>query len=159
MTANRWWVKMGARWIARVDSVKAHLNLFFTAMTGVSVASGALAYLGAERFVPYFVAATAIGVLAYSYAYAEGGVWNQVQRDRRDLSTNWAGPTARINAELTSRTWTAAQQGEALSEAQRAAAKAEADAAFEEFRDGFELEEFERAAGRDDSTTAADDDD
>lgn len=139
MTADRWWVKLGARWIARVDSVKAHLNLFFTAMTGVSVASGALAYLGAEQLVPYFVAATAVGVLAYSYLYAEGGVWNQVQRDRRDLSTNWAGPTARINAELTSRTWTAAKQGEELTDAQRQAAKREADAAFEEYRDGYDL--------------------
>jgi hypothetical protein len=157
MTADRWWVRMGARWIARVDSVKAHLNLFFTAMTGVSVASGALAYLGLRRFVAPFVGLTAVGVLAYSYLYAEGGVWNQVQRDRRDLSTNWAGPTARINAEMTSRTWTAAQQGEALSEAQRRAAKREADAAFEEFRDGYELEKRDRDAERERRAVGDDD--
>lgn len=92
MTAQRRWVQFGARWIARVDSVKGHLGLVFQGMTGVSLASGALKYFGMTWAVGPFLAFVAVGVLAYAYLYSEGGVWNQVSRDRTDMSSNFSGP-------------------------------------------------------------------
>lgn len=31
-------------------------------------------------------------MLVYTYLYTEGGVWNQVQRDKKDMSTNYSNP-------------------------------------------------------------------
>ncbi len=73
MTAERAWVRFGARWIARVDSVKSHLSLVFQGMTGVGVASGALEYLGLGHLVGPFIAALAVVLLAYAYLYSEAG--------------------------------------------------------------------------------------
>lgn len=92
MTAERWWVRFGARWIARIDSVQGHLALVFQGMTGVGVASGALKYYGLEQFTGPFIALVALGVLLYAYLYSEGGVWNQVSRDKSDMSNNFATP-------------------------------------------------------------------
>jgi len=102
-TAERWWVRLAARWVARVDAVTAHLNLAFQAMTGVSLASGALKYFGYQQYVPYFLAITGVGTLCYAYLYAEGGVWNQTARDKTDLSTNYSGPTMLMDAKLEAR--------------------------------------------------------
>lgn len=93
MTATRWWVRMAARWIARIDSVQGQLGLLFQAMTGISLASGALKYFGLSHLVPWFILGTWLFVLAYAYLYSEGGVWNQVSRDKTDLSDNYSGPT------------------------------------------------------------------
>lgn len=97
MTADRWWVRFGARWIARIDSVKGHLGLVFQAMTGIGVASGALKYYGMSALTAPFIGIVALALLAYAYLYSEGGVWNQVSRDRNDMSTNWAGPNMLID--------------------------------------------------------------
>lgn len=94
MTAVRWWVKAYARWIARVQAVQGQLNLFFTAMSGVSLASGALKFFGAPTWViGSFLVFMAGFVVVYTYLYSEGGVWNQQRRDSNDMSTNFAAPT------------------------------------------------------------------
>lgn len=93
MTANRWWVKAIARWLARIDGVKNHVQMFSLAITAFSTFSIMLQGFGLGHVVPYLgVAAIVLGVV-YTYLYTEGGVWNQVARDRQDLSTNYAGPT------------------------------------------------------------------
>jgi len=86
-------VRVGARWVARVNGVRGHLALAFQAMTGVGVVSGALKYYGLGNLAPFFIALTGAGMLAFAYLYTEGGVWNQVSRDSVDLSSNFTSPS------------------------------------------------------------------
>lgn len=141
MTANRWWVRAIARWLARVNGVKAHIQMVSLAVTAFSTFSIMLQNFGLGGYVPYVgLVALLVGVV-YTYLYTEGGVWNQVQRDQADLSNNYADPNARINAELTTRGIAAMLQGEELDDEQREAGIRELDAAFEGLRDGIELDE------------------
>lgn len=100
MTATRWWVKFAARWLARIDGVKGQVQMFSLAVTAFSTFSLMLQGFGMGHVVPYIgVVGVSVGV-AYTYLYSEGGVWNQVARDRVDLSTNYAGPTMRMDDEM-----------------------------------------------------------
>lgn len=94
MTATRWWVKMYARWIARVQAVQGQLSLFFQAMSGVGIASGALKYLGAPVWaIAIFVVLLMICMVGYIWLFSEGGVFNQKNRDIQDIGSNYAAPT------------------------------------------------------------------
>jgi hypothetical protein len=141
MTATRWWVKRLARWIARVNGIRAHIQMVSLAVTAFSTFSIMLQGFGLGRYVPAFgIGATLVGVV-YTYLYTEGGVWNQVQRDQADLSNNYADPNARINSELSARAIAAALQAEELSETQQAALRSELDDAFGELRDGVVIDD------------------
>jgi len=141
MTANRWWVRAAARWLARVDGVSGQLRLAMLALTGVSTMSLTLQSYGLGQYsVPIIICIGALG-LVFAYLYTEGGVWNQMARDRQDMSGNYAGPNQRIGSELTSRALRAADEGRPLTEGERAAVKTELDAAFQEYRDGVELDD------------------
>lgn len=93
MTATRWWVKMAARWLARVDGVKGQVQMFSLAVTAFSTFSIMLQGFGMGSVVPYLGVAMVVVGVVYTYYFTEGGVWNQMARDRQDLSTNYAGPT------------------------------------------------------------------
>lgn len=93
MTATRWWVRKAARWLARIDGVKNHVQMFSLAITAFSTFSIMLQGFGLGHIVPYLGVAGILVGIVYTYLYTEGGVWNQVARDRQDLSTNYAGPT------------------------------------------------------------------
>jgi len=98
MTATRWWVKLYARWIARIKAVQGQLNLFFTALSGTSLASGALRYFGAPTWaIILFLLLLALVIVTYTYLYSEGGVWNQSRRDERDMSMNYIDPRQAMN--------------------------------------------------------------
>lgn len=56
------------------------------------------------------------------------------------LSTNFAGPSMRMDDELLARGILAAREGRELSEGERLAIDGELDHAFSECRDGIELE-------------------
>lgn len=144
MTANRWWVKLAARWLARVDGVSGQLRLVFLAMTGNGIVLSTLSDYGLERFAVPFLAVSASGMLLYIYLYTEGGVWNQMQRDRADLSSNFAGPNMAMTAELYGRAIGAREKGEALSQAEREAVRTEARQAWKELRDGVNIEEIDQ---------------
>lgn len=141
MTAQRWWVKLAARWLARIDGVKGQVQMFSLAITAFSTFGILLQNAGLGHLVPYVGAAGAVGGVVYTYLYTEGGVWNQVARDRQDMSGNWAGPNGLIQAKMTARTLTAAEQGEALTDAQRRAVDQEAEVVFEEHRDGVDIDD------------------
>lgn len=140
MTADRAWVKVGARWIARIDSVQGHLGLAFQAMSGVGIASGALKYFGLDHFVAPFIGMVAIGVLGFAYLYSEGGVWNQVSRDRSDLSNNFATPRDVIDDTLIATGVFAAQNGRPPDDDEQRAIRQAVRSQWEEFRDGIDLE-------------------
>jgi len=140
MTAQRWWVKLGARWLARVDGVSGQLRLIFLAMTGNGIVLSTLKDYGYEEFALPFLFLSAGGLLAYTYLYAEEGVWNQVARDRRDMSANFSDPKSRINTEMTARALYAAMQARELTQTEREQIKHELNETFAEHRDGISLE-------------------
>lgn len=91
-TAERWWVRLAARWLARVDGVSGQIRVFSLGVTAFSTFSLVLQNSGHGEFV---VPLGVIGLIVspiYTYFYAEKGVWNQVQRDKTDMSTNYSGP-------------------------------------------------------------------
>ena len=140
MTAQRWWVRLAARWLARVDGVSGQLRLAMLGLTGVSTATLTLQQYGHGEYAwPLIVTLSGV-TLVYTYLYTEGGVWNQVARDRVDMSTNYAGPTMRIQTEMWVRGKMRAEKGEPLTEQEREAIREELDATFTEYRDGYDLE-------------------
>jgi len=141
MTAQRWWVRAAARWLARVDGVSAQLRLAMLGLTGISTATVALRQYGHGEYAWPLIAVLASGALVYTYLYTEGGVWNQMARDRRDLSTNYSTPVMRIDDELEARAFVAGMQGRPLSPGEREAINEELDAAWTEYRDGFSVAE------------------
>lgn len=140
MTANRWWVRLAARWLARVDGVSGMIQLAMLGLTGLSTATLTLRQYGHGEYAWPLIAVVMVGALVFTYLYTEGGVWNQVSRDRQDLSSNFAGPSMRMNNELLARGILAAQEQRELTADERQAIKNELDDAFEEFRRGIELE-------------------
>lgn len=140
MTADRRFVKFIARWLARVDGVSGQLRLAMLGLTGLSTATLTLKQYGHGQYAWPLIGVTAAVALVYTYFYTEGGVWNQVSRDRQDLSSNFAGPTMRIDDELIARGVLAAQLGRPLREEEREAISEELDAAWEQYRDGIEVD-------------------
>lgn len=141
MTATRWWVKLAARWLARVDGVSGMIRLAMLGLTGISTATLTLRQYGHGEYAWPLIAVIGVGTLVFTYLYTEGGVWNQMARDRQDLSTNFAGPSMRMNDEMIARGILAAQEKRELSAAEREAIQRELDHAFEEFREGIDLED------------------
>ena len=140
-TASRWWVRIAARWLARVDGVSGMIRLAMLGMTGLSTATLTLRQYGHGEYAWPLIAVVLFGTLVFTYLYTEGGVWNQMSRDRQDLSSNFAGPSMRINDELLARVLLAAQEKRELSDSERQAIKSELDEAFDEYRDGLPLED------------------
>ena len=140
MTANRWWVRIAARWLARVDGVSGMIRLAMLGLTGLSTATLTLRQYGHGEYAWPLISVVLAGTLVFTYLYTEGGVWNQMARDRKDLSNNFAGPSMRMNNELLARGLLAAREQRPLSEEEREAIRRELDEAFEEYRDGIELE-------------------
>lgn len=94
---------------------------------------------GLGRYVPLVGIFGGVFGWLYIYFYTEGGVWNQMARDRQDMSANWAGPNGVIQAKMTARTLAAAENGEPLSDKQRQAVDAEAELVFQQHRDGIDI--------------------
>jgi len=141
MTATRWWVKRLARWIARVNGIRAHIQMVSLAVTAFSTFSIMLQGFGLGHLVLYLGVAGLAGGIVYTYYYTEGGVWNQVNLDRQELSGNWLGPNGAIQAEANMRAWLAAQKGRELTDEERDAIRAERQATVTDLRDGIDLDD------------------
>lgn len=140
MTANRWWVKLFARWKAKISAVQADIGLFFAAVRTVAIVSGIMTYFAWPTWsIALLMGAMIGGGFTYAHLYSEGGVWNQMQRDKRDLSNNFAGPNGRIVQEIGARAFVAGMLGRELTEEEREAIAHEADVSFAELRDGIDL--------------------
>lgn len=93
MTANRWWVRKAARWLARFKTTEGQLRSLSLAVTAFSTFSLVLQNAGFGEYVPVVGLCAVGGWITYSYLYAEGGVHNQTQRDMADLADNYTAPT------------------------------------------------------------------
>jgi hypothetical protein len=140
MTAQRWWVRAAARWIARINGVQGQVQMFSLAVTAFSTFSIMLQGFGLGWAIPYLGVGAAVLGIVYTYLYTEGGVWNQVARDRQDMSNNFAAPTSYIRSEMLARALLAGEKGEALSEEEREAMQDELGVTFRDLRDGIEIE-------------------
>lgn len=141
MTAKRWWVKHFARWQARVDSVQGQIQAVSLVVTAFSTFSLVLQNAGLGEFVPYLGVAIAIALPVYAYYFFEGGVWNQVSRDRVDMSSNYSGPSMRIDDELIGAAVFAAVHQRPPNEEEHAAIAEAVDGPWREYRDGIPEEE------------------
>lgn len=139
MTATRWWVKLFARWQARIDSVQGQIQMASLAVTAYSTFSLVLQNFGLGRYVPIIGVLGLIAGPTYAYLFFEGGVWNQVARDRADMSHNFSEPAQRIENEMAVIPLAAALKGRELTDKEREIAKRELDAVYMEYRDGYEL--------------------
>jgi hypothetical protein len=140
MTAQRWWVKAFARWQARVDSVKGQIQALSLAVTAFSTFSLVLQNFGLGRYVPYLGVGLAIIGPGYAYLFFEGGVWNQVSRDRADMSGNYVAPGGRINAELWARAVGPLMTDGEFDDEDRRQMIEELDKAYQDRRDGITLD-------------------
>lgn len=138
-TATRWWVRLAARWLARVDGVSGQLRLAMLVLTGLSTATLSLRQYGHGDLAWPLIAMAVGGMAVYTYLYAEGGVWNQVSRDKVDLSTNFAGPTMLIDDTLTGIAVFVAVKGRRPDEAERAEIEAGVRDVWNDYRDGVHL--------------------
>lgn len=141
MTADRWWVRAAARWLARVDGVKAHIQVVSLGVTAFSTFSLVLQNSGHGGLVVPLGVVGVIGMPIYTYLYTEGGVWNQVSRDRQDLSTNFAGPTMRMDDELIGVAVFAAVHGRPPDDDEQQAIADAVETSWQSYRDGVCIKE------------------
>lgn len=139
MTANRWWVRTAARWLARIDGVSGQLRLAMLGLTGVSTATLTLRQYGYGQFAWPLIILIALGTVAYTYLYTEGGVWNQVSRDRQDMSTNYAGPTMLMDDVCIATGQFVAENGRKPDEEERKMIQEAIRYQWDEYREGIEL--------------------
>lgn len=139
-TAKRWWVRVLARWLARVDGVKTHIQVASLGVTAFSTFSLVLQNSGHGNFVVPLGVIGLVGMPVYTYLYTEGGVWNQVSRDRVDLSTNFSGPTMMIDDTLIGVAMFAAEKGRPPDKDEFEAIEDAVARYWEEYRDGIEVD-------------------
>jgi len=138
-TAERWPVRFAARWMARIEGVSGHIQLASLALTAFSTFSLLLEQVGLGAYIPYIGTAGLGGLIVFTWAYTELGVWNQVIRDERDMSTNHSHPAQRIDDEFIGRAVVAGVKGRQLTDEERRAIDEELDHGFREYRDGYDL--------------------
>lgn len=99
-TADRWWVRVAARWLARVEAVSDIVRLAMLTLTGLSTATLTLQQYGHGNLAWPLIATVGVGSIVFTYLYTEGGVFNQKNRDRTDLGDNYSGPTMLMDKRL-----------------------------------------------------------
>jgi len=103
VTAERWWVRKAARWLARFDTTKSQLQAISLSVTAFSTFSLVLQNAGLGNYILYVGSVGAVGWIVYTYLYSEGGVFNQKQRDMSDIGDNYSGPTMLMDARIEAR--------------------------------------------------------
>lgn len=139
MTANRKWVRIIARWIARIDGVSKHIRLAMLSLTGISTMSIGLRQYGYSNYTVPIIGIIGFLMLIYTYLYTEGGVWNQVGRDRQDLSNNYANPNMKISNEIIGMAVFTAVKGRKPTAKERELITETVDDTWQKYREGIDL--------------------
>lgn len=129
------------RWVMRFEAAGEILRMGFQGTTAVSALSGVLAYSGFQRYVPFVLAAGVLGIIVFTYAYVEWGLYNRKNREKQDRGNNFAKPQNRIDDEMIARGIHAAREGRPLKPSEREAVSVELDSAYRQLRNGVTLEE------------------
>lgn len=140
MTADRWWVCLGARWLARLEAVSNIIRLWMLTMTGLSTALIGLKDYGYGQFALPLITVTVGALVAGTYYYSEGGVFNQKNRDVADLGANYAGPGMLIDDTLIASGMFAAIHGREPTEEEREAMRRTVRKEWDQYREGAELD-------------------
>lgn len=139
-TAQRRPVRLAARWLARLEAVSPIIRMAMLTMTGLSTALVALSQYGLKQYAAPLIGATALAGVVFTYLYTEGGVWNQKNRDKKDLGDNFASPLMRIDDELIGSAVFAAVHGRPPDEDEQEAIAQAVDKSWRKHRDGVDLE-------------------
>lgn len=140
MTVKTRWIRLAARWLARIDGVSGQLQLAMLALTGVSTATLTLKQYGHGRYAWPLILIVGISMPVYAWLYSEGGVWNQVERDKTDLSNNYAGPLVKIDDETIGAAVFAAIHGRPPDSDEIEAIESAVNERWQKHRHGIELE-------------------
>ena len=138
-TAERWWVRIVARWLARIDGVSGQLRLAMLVMTGLSTATITLKQYGHGNLAWPLIIVSGLVMLVYTYLYTEGGVWNQVQRDKKDMSTNYSNPLMLMDDSLIGIAAFVAIEGRKPTPDEREMIEEAVREQWEDYRDGVDL--------------------
>lgn len=129
-----------ARWIMRLEAAGAILRMTFLGVTAASTFTSALALIGLEQFAPFVLVAGLAGTFVFAYTYTEFGVFNRKNREKVDYGTNFAGPTIRIDDEITGLAVFAAVHGREPDDDEREIISNAVDDGWQDYRDGYPIE-------------------
>lgn len=139
-TAERTPVRRAARWLARLEAVAPMIRLAMLTMTGLSTALVALSSYGLGEYAIPLVATTIVVGVAFTWLFTEGGVYNQKNRDKKDLGDNFASPLMRIDDELIGSAVFAAMHGRPPDDEEQQAIADAVERPWREHRDGVEVD-------------------
>lgn len=141
MTAERWWVRGAARWLARIEAVQGIVQMVTLSMTAASTTLLGLKEYGYGEYALPFLVGISLAGITFAYLYAEGGVWNQKNRDHSDMGNNFATPRDVIDDTLIATGNFAAQHGRPPNEEEAEAIRLAVRGQWEDLRDGIDLDD------------------
>lgn len=92
MTTSNTVLRFFARWVMRVEACRGVLQLGLFGGTFLTTGLTALHQYGYDQYARPFIVFVGISILAFAFVYTESGVWNQKNRDTKDVGTNYVGP-------------------------------------------------------------------
>jgi hypothetical protein len=100
------------------------------------IGSAALTYLGQRWLVIPFLASMFIAIFVYAYLTFEGGVKNQVAKDRADMLSDFSGPSMLMNDTLIGISAFVAMNGRKPTAEERKEIEEAVKEQWDEYRDG-----------------------
>lgn len=124
----------------RIEAAGSVLRIVYFGGILVTTGVSALNQFGHGDWAWPFVGTVAIGTLSFAYVYAERGLFNQQNRDKNDVGSNFAGPTMLMDDVLIGTAIFAAQEGREPTAEEREAIKRAVRQQWHEYRDGVDVD-------------------
>jgi len=140
MTANNRVSRWVSRWLMRIQAAGSVLRIVYFGGILVTTGVSALNQFGHGRWAWPFVACVFLGTLTFAYIYAERGLFNQQNRDRNDVGSNFAGPTMYMDDAIIGAAVFAAREGRPPSEDEREAIEQAVAQQWHEYREGIDVD-------------------
>lgn len=130
-----------SRWFMRVEAAGNILRIVYFGGIFLTTGASALQSYGLDQYTPYFIVVTSLGTLLFAYLYAEGGLFNQKNRDKKDMGDNFASPLMRIDDELIGAAVFAAVHGRPPDDDEQEAISEAVEQPWNNYRDGIEVDQ------------------